>query len=210
MSWSQISKSHPPKLLGRWPEELEQRNLHRDFKRGSVPAAAWHFLQIQCRGAGQQPGERTSRPAPGRCVLLPTMPPGGSCPQQCRLQTTLGTDGCDWRRGLQICNEGSVAGSPRDPAGSNLWLLSTGGKRQAEGPWLLGTFPCVSEQVKSNQSENQLSLLIFLGWKYVDSNLSGSQSSRGERENTLLVLRGETDSLPSPCPADGWLFIPKT
>lgn len=83
------------------------------------------------------------------------MSPGSNCPQQSRFQAMTETDGSAGRTRLQTCIEGSVAWNHRDPAGTNSWLLSTGGggrlRDHASG---LSTFPWVSEQVESNQSKS--------------------------------------------------------
>lgn len=133
-------------------------------------------------------------PDPGRYVLIPLISPGSNCPQQCRFQAMTGTDGSAGRTRLQTCIEGSVAWDHRDPAGTNSWLLGTGGRgRLRDNASGLSTFPWVSEQVESNQSEFQFSLLSL--WTAVFQRVISWEQVR---VNTQLVFWGETEIPPQP------------
>lgn len=102
-----MPKSQPPQLLWKWPKEMWKENLACGSKQARVPGAPGTTCRFNAGGLGRDLQGGLSWPGPGRCVLIPSAPLGSRCPQQCRLQATMGTDGSARRTRLRTCNGGS-------------------------------------------------------------------------------------------------------
>lgn len=169
------------------------------LNQGVCPELPGISCRLSAEGLGRDLRRGFCGAGPGSRVLIASMTLSSSQQplQHSRLQATMGTDGLSARRtGLQTCNEGSMAGEPLRPCWANSWLLSQGGRRQAEGPCLwLGHFP-LGLRTCGIKPQWLSSLTSFLGPEGGQS--VRDPSGRNKRGLTHLLLWGGADAYPNP------------
>lgn len=127
------------------------------LNQGVCPELPGISCRLNAEGLGKDLQRGFCRAGPGSCILIISMPLGSS--QQ--LPTAVQTPGYDGHRWLgDQENRAAAVGSCRKPAGLIHGCSAKGaGGRLKDSASSSGTFPWVLEQVGSNHSDSQLSLL---------------------------------------------------